>query len=101
MRSLPNPVAINTEEKPKRRYQGRPEYQDKARPSKASEKRTPPWDRKPARTFKKSTPWGSKEAVKGKVNPATRWEKKKTFSARDAVEGKPKRWDSRPTKPQR
>jgi ATP-dependent RNA helicase DeaD len=81
-----------------------------------NDKRTPPWERKPAfeksfdkpfkKSFKKSTPWGGKS--EGPVRPKGKWEGKKPFSAREASEGGSassgkvfRKWESRPSKTNR
>lgn len=106
------PERAERPERSERRYQGKPGgYEPAKRDFKSDDKRTPPWERKDSGTkpagFKsaggrfapKSTPWGARPAAESRVAPASRWKKKSEFSARDASEAKPKKWESRPTKP--
>lgn len=96
-------------DRPERRFEARGPKKD------FSEKRTPPWERKPAfeksfdkgfkKPFKKSTPWGGKS--EGPARPKGKWSDKKPFSAREASEGASsggkvfRKWESRPTKTNR
>jgi len=111
-RSVTPRPAAGRPERTERRYQGKPGgYEPAKRDFKSDDKRTPPWERKdsaakPAgfksaggRFAPKSTPWGARAAPESRVAPASRWKKKSEFSARDASEAKPKKWESRPTKP--